>query len=147
MPLNSPTETIKMTTLAMLLLLTQMGFVGTLSLHAEDLEEGTSCAYPFSSDDRDLFTEENARELKPKTDSSKKESPNVWHGNLGKAKMTFEVKNTDFESQCKANWEKARKKNAPKKEEKSKSRKNREDDKKESHSPKAEFSIKWSSKD
>lgn len=54
----------------------------------------------------------------------------------GKVEVVCSVENTDFASQCHAEWEKSQKK-----EPENKSKK-----KKKSHSPKAEVKISWSSK-
>jgi hypothetical protein len=120
----------KRTRLAMLLLLTQASFAAILPLHAEDLEEGISYPYPFVYEDES--------ELESKADSSKDESPTAWHGTIGKAKVTVDVENTDYLSQCQAKWDSMQKKNKPEK------RKSRFKDDDEDHFPRVSASIKWS---
>jgi hypothetical protein len=135
----------KRTRLAMLLLLTQASFAAILPLHAEDPEEGISYPYPFVYDDADSFSDEDESELESKVDSSKDESPTAWHGTIGKAKVTVDVENTDYLSQCQAKWDSMQKENKPEKKKKSRFKDDDEDDEeKEDHSPRVSASIKWS---
>jgi hypothetical protein len=131
---------------AMLLLLLQTSFAITPSSHAEDVEERTSYPYPLFYEDTDSFSDEDLSDLESKADSSKDESPSAWHGKIGTAKVTVDVENTDFLSQCKAEWEKRQKKNEPKKKKRSHFSKDEDDeneDEKEDHSPRVRFLMEW----
>lgn len=77
---------------------------------AGDIEEGTSYSYPFFYDDADSFSDEDVSKLESMTDSSKDASSSAWHGKIGNAKVTVDVENTDFLSQCQAKWESKHKK-------------------------------------
>jgi hypothetical protein len=134
----------KMTTLAMLLLLTQAVFAEIPPSRVEDPEEGISYPYPFFYDDTDSFSAEDAGEHESKNDSSKDESPSAWHGTIGKAKVTVDVENTDFLSQCQAKWDSMQKKNKPEKKKKSRFNDDEDEEEKEDHSPRVTASIKWS---
>ena len=138
---------IKKTELAVLLLLTQASFAEISPLHVGDIEEGVSYPYPFFYDDTDSFSDEDESELESKADESKK-SPTAQHARIGKAKITVDVENTDFLSQCQAEWERTQKKDEPKKSKSSNFRKDSDDekdDKEKDHSPRARFLIEWSS--
>jgi hypothetical protein len=134
----------KRTQLAVLLLLTQTSFAEISPSHAEDLEEGTSYPYPFFYDDTDSFSDEDTSGLESKADTSKGESPTAWHGTVGKAKVTVDVENTDFLSQCQAKWDSMQKKNEPEKKKRSRFKDDEDEEEKEDHSPRVSASIKWS---
>jgi hypothetical protein len=117
----------------------------------EELEENVSYAYPFTYDSDNAAVEENKKEKpKPKSNSweqksnsksTEEESPDAWHGKLGNAKATIDAKNTDYQSQRRAEWDKIRKESSPAKDKKPRSVKERNE--KEDHSPTVNFSIKW----
>lgn len=137
---------VKMTKLTALLLLTQMSFTEISPLHAEDSQEESSYPYPLFYNEVDSFSEEDADRRESKTDSSKAESPNARHGKIGNATVTIDVENTDFISQCQAEWEKRQKKNASEKKKRShfsNDENDEKEDKKEDHSPKARILIEW----
>ena len=129
-----------------LLLLTQSGFAATLPSHAENLEEGVSYPYPFFYDDTDSAIDEEASNPQSKADGSKDASPPAWQGKIGNAEVTVDVENTDFISQCQAEWESKRKKDAPKEKKESRFGKDKDEqkeEKKEDHSPRVKISAKW----
>jgi len=73
------------------------------------------------------------------TKVSKDMSTVTMQTEIGKIEVSVETKNTDFASQCQAQWEKAKKKEDPKK------GGNKGNGKKqESHAPGARVSITWS---
>ncbi len=110
-----------------LLLVMQLGY-------AEDLQEGVTYSYPFFYDDSDAFEDED--EPKQAQSASKKKQASVYEGKMGNADVVIDVGNTDFPSQCHAEWEEIkRRKGVPKEEKKS-------EDKKESHALNVEFSFK-----
>ena len=111
-------------TLAAAILLTQ-------SPLAEPLKEGVAYAYPF------VIEEDEAP--KPKPDAPKKESPTAQTTRVGNVKVTADVENTDFLSQCQAEWDKKCKKREGKEKKK--------DEKREDHSPKVNLKIEWGTKD
>jgi hypothetical protein len=137
---------IKMTKLTILLLLTQISFMEISLLHAEDSQEESSYPYPLFYDGADSFSDEDTDRRKSKADSSKAESPSAWHGKVGNATVTIDVENTDFISQCQAEWERREKKNASEKKKRShfsNDENDEKEDKKEDHSPKARILIEW----
>jgi hypothetical protein len=138
---------IKLIKLTVLLLFMQMGFAEISTSHEEECEQTTSFAYPFFYDDTDSFSYEDTSEDKPKTDSAKNDSPTAQHAKIGKAKVTVDVENTDFLSQCQAKWEKMKKKKEPEKKKRSRFRDDKDEEEKEDHSPRVSASIKWSSED
>ncbi len=58
---------------------------------------------------------------------------------VGNATITVNVENTDFLSQCQAEWDKIQEKKNPKKKD--------EDKDKKHHNPEASITIKWGQKD
>lgn len=130
------------------LLFMQTIFIGVSSLHVEDeLEKGISYPYPFFNEDADSLSDEDTSKRGSKADSSRDESPNAWHGKVGKAKVTVDVENTDILSQWQAKWEAKHKKEEPKKKKRSYFSRDDDDDegegKKDDHSPRASFLIEW----
>jgi len=134
-----------MTKLAALLLITQASFVGMTRLQAGDVEEEISCLNPLFYDDANSFAGEDNSEQASKIDSSKNtsQSPECL-GKIGNARVTVDVENTDFLSQCQAEWDSIQKNNPKKKKRSSLSDEKNDDEKKDDHSPKVSASIKWS---
>jgi hypothetical protein len=133
---------VKMPALAVSLLLTQVVCSETLPSSAEEVEEGITYQYPFSYENTDSFFAEDVDKDESKKVPSKDESPSAWQGTLGKGKLTVDVENTDFVSQCQAKWDKIKEKNKP--EEKKKPRRKDDEDKKEKKDHNPRVSIKWS---
>jgi hypothetical protein len=128
----------KLVLLPILLLSVQASF----AVCGEDPEEGVPYLYPFFYDDADEYTGEPAS----KADKPEEKSPTAWYGNMGRAKVIVDVENTDFLSQCQAEWDNIQKKNKPEKQKTPGSRDEDEEEKK-NYSPRVSASIKWSTED
>ncbi len=122
--------------------LMQMSFAGISASCGEALEENVSYPYLFYHDAEEVSDEE-AEEHESKDDLKKNKSKTAQHAKIGKAEVMVDVENTDFKSQCQAQWEKRRNKGEKKKRSDSK----KDDETEDSHSPKVKASIKWSSED
>ncbi len=129
----------RMTITTLLVLLTRTVLSETESSPTGEIEEGVSYAYPLFFDNEESSS--NSDHVKPmeQTDPFKKEeaSSTVWEAKLGSGKLTVEAENTDELSQFKAQREKAREQNIPKKYRTPRSKKDEEDEK-------DSVSIKWS---
>ena len=121
----------KITTSLVLLLSTQTSFAEILPPY----EEGVTYAYPFFYEDPIEDTADPASKEK----TSKDKPPPAWSGNIGKAKVTVDVENPDFLSQCYERWESKRKKDKAERQETS-----RFHDEEEDYLPNFSASIKWS---
>ncbi len=135
----------KMTALAALLLLARPVCSETLPSSVEDIEEGITYQYPFSYETTNSFFAEDVDKHEPKKDFSKDESPSAWHGTLGKGKLTVDVENTDFASQCQGKWGKMQGENKPEEKKKPRRKDDEDEKKKKDYNPKV--SIKWSTKE
>jgi hypothetical protein len=134
----------RMAITTLLVLLTRTIFSETIPLLADEIEEGVSYAYPLFFDNAESSSTSDHVKPLPQKDPFKKEvSSTVWEGKLGNGKITVEAENTEELSQFKAQREKAREKNMPKKYRTPRSKKDEEDDK--DHSPRV--SIKWATGD
>jgi hypothetical protein len=84
----------------------------------------------------------NAQEEKdPETKEELKKGTIRTESQVGKVKLTIDVENTDFSSQCQAEW----KKQNPKKEEKKTDTNKKKEEKEENYDPKTTIKFSWSS--
>lgn len=122
------------------LLLMQISFSVIPPVQAEDFEK--SLPYPTFYEYTDSMDDES--DLEKGIESPKDKPSAAWEGNIGKAKVTVDVENTDFLSQCQAKWEGIKKKNEPKKEKRSRFRKDDEEEEEKDYSPCVSAKIHWS---
>jgi len=98
----------------------------------------TTNANQVFSEHSNRFHVRGQRLSDPEIESTKNESVITKRTEHGKVQLAVGVKNVDFASQCEAQREKTRK---------NKDSKKKSSDSKESHAPKAEVTIRWSTDD
>ncbi len=107
------------------------------SMHAEDLVEGISYAYP------NFYNDEDTSKIDTPVKSPKIEPPHAWEGKIGNAEVTVDVKEPDPGADFKSQWEKMNKQEKPKKKNSSRFHNDREKEEEKEQGSGFEIHFKW----